>query len=369
MSKITAEKKFQLAPGEGVIGILGGGQLGRMMAIAAANMGYQTHIFSPDEDSPAFDVATFYTRAAYDDRKALAEFAQKVAVITIEFENIPLDSAEYLAQHTPFFPPPAAIGITQDRAAEKSFINGLDISTAPWRAVEELQQIPSYISELGDKAIIKTRRFGYDGKGQWLISPEKPLDMPLLQQELADIPVIIEGFCPFTKEISVIVSRFQDGRVCCYPVTENEHKNHILSVSRSPANISSRLAEIATESAISIAEALNYVGILAVEMFVTPDHRIVVNELAPRPHNSGHWTMDAAPCSQFEQHIRAICGLPAGAVYPCQTAEMVNIIGDDVTNWRNFLEKPHCHLHLYGKKEARSGRKMGHATTIIERGK
>jgi 5-(carboxyamino)imidazole ribonucleotide synthase len=362
----------QLSPGD-TIGILGGGQLGRMLAMAAARLGLKTHIFCPDADSPAFDVAAAKTIAPYENEPALQAFAEAVDVVTYEFENVPARTADLLAALRPVRPGPAALAVSQDRLTEKDFLTDLGIATAPYRSVEDAGALARAVGELGRPSILKTRRFGYDGKGQVMI--REGSDLGAVFRGLGGAPSILEGFVPFIKEISVIAARGLDGAFAAYDVTENVHANHILSVSRAPARIDAGCAAAAIATAKKIADALDYVGILAVELFVTeePDddgrlvQRIRVNETAPRVHNSGHWTLDGALCSQFEQHIRAIAGWPLGATrHHGAAVEMRNLIGDDVNAWPDILRDPGASLHLYGKAEARPGRKMGHVTRVLD---
>jgi 5-(carboxyamino)imidazole ribonucleotide synthase len=293
----------RLSPGD-TIGILGGGQLGRMLAMAAARLGLKSHIYCPDTDSPAFDVAGAKTVAAYEDEAALRAFAQSVDVITYEFENIPARTAEVLAALRPVRPGPAALAVSQDRLTEKDFVTSLGILTAPYRAVEDAGALARAVGELGRPAILKTRRFGYDGKGQ--VTIREGSDLGGIFRSLGGTPCILEGVVPFIKEVSVIAARSLDGAFVAYDVTENIHANHILSVSRAPAKLDPACAEAAIAVAKKIADALDYVGVLAVELFVTEEpgedgrlaQTIRVNETAPRVHNSGHWTLDGALCSQ-----------------------------------------------------------------------
>ncbi len=363
----------RLAPGD-TIGILGGGQLGRMLAMAAARLGLKTHIFAPEADSPAFDVSATQTRAAYEDEAALKAFAAAVDVVTYEFENVPAATAELLAALRPVRPGPAALAASQDRLTEKDFLTGLGIETAPYLPVEDGGALVRAIGKLGRPAILKTRRFGYDGKGQVMI--REGSDLGAIFRSLGGALAILEGVVPFIKEVSVIAARGLDGQFVAYDVTENVHANHILSVSRAPAKIDAEAAEAAIATAQKIADALDYVGVLGVEVFVTeeqdadgrPSQKIRVNEIAPRVHNSGHWTLDGAICSQFEQHIRAVAGWPLGSARRHGAAvEMRNLIGEEANSYAEILREPGACLHLYGKAEARPGRKMGHVTRILDR--
>jgi len=351
-----------LQPGA-VIGILGGGQLGRMLAMAAAQLGYHTHIYCPDDNNPAEQVTDRLSRKAYDDQEALAEFASQVDVITYEFENIPVETVEALVETTPVFPSSTVLKVSQDRLSEKDFLNDNGIPTAPYLAVDSLDNLRQATDKLGIPAVLKTRRFGYDGKGQVVIKSADQLEQAF--NDLGGKQLILEGFIPFTMEISVLVGRGQDGQIKTFVPVENQHKNHILDVSIAPANIQADIAEQATESAKKIVEALDYVGLLAVEYFVSADEpKLRVNEIAPRVHNSGHWTIEACPTSQFEQHIRAVSGLALGDTSLYGRAVMTNLIGDDILKYEELLRDAGANVHHYGKANARPGRKMGHVTRI-----
>jgi len=363
-----------LNPGD-TIGILGGGQLGRMLALAAARLGLKAHIFSPDQQSPAFDVAATHTIAAFEDEAALARFAKEVDVVTYEFENVPARTAAVLAEHGPVRPGPEALAASQDRLVEKNFLTSLGIETAPFAAVDDAGALAAAVARIGRPAILKTRRFGYDGKGQ--IAIREGTDLARAFDSLGGVPTILEGLVNFTKEVSVVAARGLDGEFKAYDVCENHHVNHILSTSHAPARISSDCAAEAVVCAKKIADALDYVGIIGVEMFVCEGsagngsavQTIKVNEIAPRVHNSGHWTLDGAVTSQFEQHVRAIAGWPLGATTRHGAAvEMRNLIGDEADAWAKILAEPGACLHLYGKAHARPGRKMGHVTRIFPQG-
>lgn len=356
-----------IAPG-GTIGILGGGQLGRMLAIAAAELGYHAHIYTPEQDAPAAEVAETTIIAAYNDAEALARFAQHVDVVTYEFENIPLTPVEALAKQVMVYPAPTILMQSQHRILEKSLLNHLGIATAPYRGVSSLQELQQAVGELGLPCVLKTCRMGYDGKGQMML--KEATDVERAWQHLSpsplqvEHPLILEGFIRFQMEISVIIARAQDGAMASYCPVRNIHSHHILSETIAPAPITPALAAEAERIARTIATGLDLVGLMAIEMFVTDSGEILVNELAPRPHNSGHWTIDACVTSQFAQTIRAICGLPLGSTARLCDARMVNLIGDDVKDWQKHLDDPNAKLHLYGKKEARPGRKMGHVTVL-----
>lgn len=361
---MTASSQVKLKPGDS-IGILGGGQLGRMLAMAASRLGFKCQVFSPDPDSPAFDVVLHATCAEYADVEALELFANDVDVITYEFENVPAAAAMVLAARRPVLPDYKVLETTQDRLAEKDFAARLGIATAAYADVASVEGLRSAVARIGLPAVIKTRRFGYDGKGQAIIREGDDLDRIWI--ELATKSAILEAFIPFEREISVIAARSADGHVECFDVTENEHGDHILKISRVPAAISDALAAQARGIAEAIANALNYVGVLAVEMFVVPGDNgptLLVNEIAPRVHNSGHWTLDGASVSQFEQHIRAIAGWPLGKPVRHGPVTMTNLIGDDVNGYERWLTVPGATVHLYGKGAPRPGRKMGHVTEV-----
>jgi 5-(carboxyamino)imidazole ribonucleotide synthase len=380
-----------LPPGS-VLGIVGGGQLGRMTALAAARLGYRCHVLTPESDSPAGQVAERSTVAPYEDRRALESFARAVDVITFEFENIPVETVRFLAAAKPTRPNADALAVAQDRIVEKSFINKLGIATAPWRAVESAEALAAAAREIGLPAVLKTARLGYDGKGQVKIAPggpgrqdEKPGarvaagsvdsgacapgdDLAAAWRAMGAERGILEAFVDLEREISVIVARGLDGRTAAYPAVENAHARHILDTTIAPARIPAALAEKARACTEKIAEALGIVGLLAVEMFVARDGRLLVNEIAPRPHNSGHWTLDACPTSQFEQLVRAVMGLPLGSVERHSDAIMTNLIGRAVEDWPKLAAESGACLHLYGKSEAREGRKMGHVTRLYPKG-
>jgi 5-(carboxyamino)imidazole ribonucleotide synthase len=361
---VTASKQVKLKPGD-AIGILGGGQLGRMLAMAASRLGLRCQVFSPDPDSPAFDVVQNATCAEYADVEALELFANDVDVITYEFENVPAATAMILAARRPVIPEQKILETTQDRLAEKDFVKRLGIGTADYADVSSAATLRAAIGKIGLPAVIKTRRFGYDGKGQAIIREGDDPDQ--VWADLATKSAILEAFIPFEREISVIAARSAAGQVECFDVTENEHRDHILKFSRAPADISEALAAQARGIAEKIAIALDYVGVLAVEMFVVQGKdgpRVLVNEIAPRVHNSGHWTLDGASISQFEQHIRAIAGWPLGKPVRHGPVTMTNLIGDDILGYEQWLTVPGATVHLYGKGPARPGRKMGHVTQV-----
>jgi len=353
-----------ILPGS-TIGILGGGQLGRMTAMAAATLGYRIHIYSPDADDPAKQVSAYSTTAAYDDEAALARFAATVDVITFEFENVPAETAEFLARLRPLRPDPAVLRITQDRLREKDFLRSIEVATTSYREVGDPAALARALRDLGVPAVLKSVRLGYDGKGQVKITSDAAVET--LWAEMGGPVGILERFVDFACEISVIVARSASGGWATYVPVENQHAHHILDTTIAPARINPEVAMRAEAIARHIAEKLDLIGVLAAEMFVTPDDQLLVNELAPRPHNSGHWTIDACCTSQFEQLVRAICGLPLGSTEQHSDAVMKNLIGDDVEKWREAINEPLAKVHLYGKKEARPGRKMGHVTRLSPR--
>ena len=349
---------------EATIGILGGGQLGRMLALAAARLGFKCHVFAPSPDSPAFDVVHRVTCADYTDTEALDRFAGDVDVITYEFENVPAETATFLAARVAVLPDPKILATTQDRLAEKTFVAGLGIRTADFAEVSGPTALAPAIAKIGRPAILKTRRFGYDGKGHATI--KNGTDPEAAWREIGGQPCILEAFVPFEREVSVVAARGHDGAVECFDVTENEHRDHILKVSRVPAALPQAAAAKARQIAETIAQKFNYVGVLAVEMFVLRGGaELLVNEIAPRVHNSGHWTLDGASVSQFEQHIRAVAGWPLARPIRHGRVEMTNLIGSEVDEYRDWLAVPGTAVHLYGKTAVRPGRKMGHVTRVF----
>ncbi len=356
-----------LAP-NATIGIVGGGQLGRMSALAAARLGYRCHVLTPETDSPASQVCAGTTQGAYEDPAALREFASLVDVITFEFENVSAEGLDLLASIRPVHPAPAILRISQDRIAEKTFLNDVaGVATAPWRPVLDQGALDAAITELGFPAVLKTTRLGYDGKGQAMLTGAH--DVAAAYAELSPKPLILEGFVDFAAEISVIVARGADGSAVAFDTVQNHHRNHILDITLAPAPIDPSIAEAAQNAALRVAEALELVGLLAVEMFVDGSGKVRVNEIAPRPHNSGHWTIDACPASQFEMHIRAVAGLPLPRPDRHSDAVMKNLVGPaEAALWPELLATPGLIPHLYGKMEAREGRKMGHVTRLFPKG-
>ncbi len=349
-----------LPPGS-TIGILGGGQLGRMLASAAAQLGYRTHVLAPDRESVAAQTASSLTRADYHNRIVLKDFAAACDVVTYEFENIDVAPVEWLADHVPVYPGPQALRVSQERVAEKRFVEGLGGHPARWAAVNSRADLEAGLAHTGTPAVLKTARFGYDGKGQMVIRMPAEADAAW---EAIGGPAVLEAFIDFAYEFSVLIARGQDGAVARYPVPRNVHEDAILRTSSlpAPAEVLAQ-AEETTALAVRIAEALDYIGVLACEFFVGADGP-VFNEMAPRVHNSGHWTIEGAVTSQFENHIRAICGLPLGDTkLTAPAVTMENLIGEDASRWAEILAEPGAHLHLYGKN-VRPGRKMGHVTRL-----
>jgi 5-(carboxyamino)imidazole ribonucleotide synthase len=356
---------MMLKPGA-TIGILGGGQLGRMLALAAAPLGFRCHVFSSERDACSFQVVSRATCAAFSDEAALEKFARDCDVITYEFENVPASAAAFLATRKPVLPDPRVLETTQDRLIEKNFVTALKIATSPYAGVGSEAELAAAVAKIGLPAVLKTRRLGYDGKGQ--VKIRKAGAMAEAWQEVAGAPCILEGFIDFEREVSVVAARSREGKVVSFDVTENEHRDHILKISRAPARIPPALAREARRIAQRIARAFDYVGVLAVEMFVVRrggKRALLVNEIAPRVHNSGHWTIDGASVSQFEQHIRAVAGWPLGNPVRLGRVEMTNLIGAEVNDYGRWLTLPGASVHLYDKGEARPGRKMGHVTRVF----
>ncbi len=349
------------------IGILGGGQLGRMSAIAASRLGYRTHVLADDPDSPAAQVACGVTIGSTDDPETLSRFADHVDVVTFEFENLSAAGLDLLAKQRPVHPSPAILRLTQDRVSEKSFINGSGAPTGPWVPVLNARDLEAAVGVLGLPAVLKTTRLGYDGRGQVILRTPDDLETALVR--VSPAPFILEAFIDFSCEISVIVARGQDGTVVAFDAVENRHRDHILDLTLAPAQVTPDILIAAREIATDIARSLELVGLMAVEMFIDRDGGILVNELAPRPHNSGHWTLDACAVSQFEMHIRAVAGLPLLPATRHSDAVMKNLVGpDELALWPDILRTPGLIPHLYGKTEARPGRKMGHVTRLFQKG-
>jgi 5-(carboxyamino)imidazole ribonucleotide synthase len=359
-----------LLPGA-TIGVMGGGQLGRMFAIAARRMGYRVHTFSPEENGPAAQFSDRATAASYEDEAAVAGFARAIDVLTFEFENIPRRTIEWAAREQVVRPGGEVVLIAQNRLREKEFLAGANFPVAPFRRVASVADLTSALEAIGRPSILKGAAFGYDGKGQQRIDPET--DLHAIWSEREDAECVVERVIDFEKEISVIVARGADGQTAVFPVCENIHRHHILDLTLAPARIAERFAEGARDLACEVAKRLELVGLLAVEMFLQDNGELIINELAPRPHNSGHWTIEGCVTSQFEQHVRAVCGLPLGRTDALRPAAMANLLGEiwaeGEPDWAAALAEPDVHLHLYGKREPRARRKMGHLTaraTTIE---
>ena len=349
------------------IGIVGGGQLGRMLAMAAARLGYRTVVLEPQADCPAAQVANSQIVAPYDDADALAELADASAVVTYEFENVPVAAAEALAASVPVFPPPRALEVSQDRLTEKTAINAMGIGTARFLAVDSDADLDAALAAFDDEGVLKTRRLGYDGKGQRVFRREAPAATQGVFAAMGSVPLILEALVPFEREISVIAARGRDGAVRVYDPAENVHRHGILHTSTVPAAAAPETLAAARDAAAAILAGLDYVGVIGVEFFVPDDGRVLVNEIAPRVHNSGHWTEAACAVSQFEQHIRAITGQILGDPARHSDCEMQNLIGDDIARVPQLLAEKDVVVHLYGKAEARPGRKMGHFTRLKAR--
>ena len=356
-----------LPPGS-TIGILGGGQLGRMLALAAAPLGLRCHIFCPDGESPAFDVAAAKTIASYEDPEALDAFAEAVDIVTFEFENIPAATAERLAARVPVRPGAEALSVTQDRLTEKTFLARHGLATAPFLPVADRDDLREALLRLGPLTVLKTRRFGYDGKGQAMLRGGEDPDAVL--DGIGRAPAILEGLVRFAAEISVVGVRGVGGEIVLYDATENVHRDGILRLSTVPARVAAKTAAEAGEAVRTVLEALDYVGALAIEFFVVAGgtdgagESLIANEIAPRVHNSGHWTIDACAVSQFENHMRAVAGWPLAPSARHADATMQNLIGEEADGWPGLVAEPGARLHLYGKREPRPARKMGHVTRL-----
>lgn len=359
-----------ILPGS-TIGVFGSGQLGRMFAIEARKMGYRVHTFSPDSDTPTGQVADIETSADYDDLMAVRTFAQSVDVLTFEFENVPSAAVDAAADFVEVYPRGEILHTTQNRLREKTFLSGNGFPVTPFRAVTSLEELHGAVNHIGTPCVLKTAGFGYDGKGQTKIVSSNDLETAF--SNLNGAPAVLEAFVAFEKEVSVVCARGRDGGSAQYGLIENDHANHILDVSFAPAIVSPAVFDEAIDIARNIAETLDYVGTLCVEFFLTSEGKLLVNELAPRPHNSGHLTFDACITSQFEQQLRAVCGLPLGSTEFYRPAAMANLLGDiwevGEPDWASALSVENTKLHLYGKLEPRKGRKMGHITATAETGK
>ena len=349
-----------------VIGVLGSGQLGRMFAIAARRMGYRVHTFSPDEDTPTGQVADVEITASYDDLDAVRSFASKVSAVTFEFENVPAATAAAAAECAPVRPSGEVLHITQHRLREKTFLAKSALPVTPFRRVDSVASLQEALKEFGFPAVLKSAGFGYDGKGQYTI--HRADELQKAWEAVGEQEAVLEAFIDFERELSVVAARCENGQFVHYGVVENRHRNHILDVTIAPASVAPSVEQDAVEIARTILEKLDVVGVLCVEFFLRKNGTLLVNELAPRPHNSGHFTFDASVTSQFEQQLRAVCGLPLGSVEQLAPAAMANILGDlwepNEPDWAAAASVPNVKLHLYGKLSARPGRKMGHLTAL-----
>ena len=358
-------KHERILPGA-TIGVLGSGQLGRMFAMQARRMGYRVHTLSPESDTPTGQISDLEINAAYDDLDAVRRFALDVDAVTIEFENIPAATLEAVAEIVPTHPNAHVLHTTQQRIREKTFLTRAGFPVTPFRHVRSESELTQAVAELGCPAVLKTADWGYDGKGQRKI--DAPAEASRLYAELGARDAVLEAFIDFKREVSIVAARAQDGMMVNFGVVENSHRNHILDYTLAPADLAPEVVRHAIEIAVSVLEELKVVGVLCVEMFVTREGELLINELAPRPHNSGHWTLDACVTSQFEQQLRAVCGLPFGSTEKLCAAAMVNLLGDawetGEPDWRGVCEIPNVKLHLYGKHAARTGRKMGHLTAL-----
>jgi len=349
-------------PPGSIIGIMGGGQLGRMTALAAANLGYRCHIYTEDTDSPAAQVSATTTVASYKDQAALTQFAKAVDLITYEFENIPLSSITLLKNIKAIRPSPSILAISQHRGKEKEFAEQHGVNVAPYKIIKKISDLESAIKTIGTPSVLKTCRFGYDGKGQIVIN--EPEEIHSAWNQLSSDDLVLEQFVEFEKEISIIIARDTNHKTKAYQPAENNHVDHILDATTVPADITDKTASMAADIGLKLAESLDLIGLLAVEMFVMGDGTVVMNEIAPRPHNSGHWTQDGAQTSQFEQFVRAITGQPLGETKMTRPVKMQNLIGDAVKQLPSFFNNPNAKIHLYGKQEVRPGRKMGHVNIL-----
>ncbi|MEM6811762.1 MAG: 5-(carboxyamino)imidazole ribonucleotide synthase [Pseudomonadota bacterium] len=347
---------------QNIVGILGGGQLGRMSAIAAARLGISTHIYCPEDHCPASLVTPYFTCAEYDNEAALEKFAKSVDVVTYEFENIPIDTVRFLKNYVPVYPGEQLLEVSQDREKEKAFLNNIGIPTAPWAPITSAADIEMTFGKWGiHEGVLKTARFGYDGKGQ--VKLNEGDDINKAWESLNTDKAVLEGLIDFDYEVSIIIARDLKGQCAVYPLTRNDHRNHILSVSTAPVH-NEEIEKQAASMARKLAEAVSLVGVLAIELFVTKDGNLLANEIAPRTHNSGHWTIDACAVSQFENHIRCVAALPVGMPGLHSKAKMINLLGDDITKLDDYLATDGANIHLYGKTDIKDGRKMGHVTII-----
>ncbi len=362
---MSVDPARRLQPGDR-IGIMGGGQLARMLALAAARLGLDAAIFSPETDSPAARVAADAIVAPYEDLDAVRRFASSCAAVTYEFENVPVETARAAGERAVLRPGAQALEAAQDRLTEKTFLHRAGAATVAFEPVDDAHGAESALDALGGEMILKTRRFGYDGKGQARVS--SPAEARAAFEAIGSRPAIAEALAPFERELSVVAARSLDGAVKAFPLAQNRHSDGILRESLAPAAVTPAMEAEALRIATAVLEALDYVGVIAVELFALADGALLVNEIAPRVHNTGHWTMDACACDQFEQHVRAVAGWPLGDPAPQSRARMINLIGEDAAGWARWLETPGARLHLYAKREIRDGRKMGHVNLIAPLG-
>lgn len=345
------------------IGIIGGGQLGRMLAMAAARLNFRVIILEPQADCPAAQLASEQIVAAYDDPDALDALSRACDVVTYEFENVPVAAAQRLEAAVPVYPPSKALEVAQDRLVEKQFLNACGIPTAGFRAVDDQDDLTAALVEFGGQGVLKTRRLGYDGKGQRVFRSIDDDSRGAFEQ-LGSVPLILESLVPFEREVSIIAARGEDGRVQSYDIAENVHRNGILHTSVVPAAVSEGMTDAASAAAKRLMDALGYVGVIGIEFFAMADGSLIANEIAPRVHNTGHWTEAACVVSQFEQHIRAVAGLSLGDPRRHSDCRMTNLIGSEIEDVSRWLQQADVLVHLYGKTEARPGRKMGHVTEL-----
>lgn len=353
---------FPLPPGS-TIGILGGGQLGRMLAQAAGRLGFDVAVLEPETDAPAARVAATAITGAYDDPKALEALAKAADVVTYEFENVPARAVEHLLKlGCEVAPGPKALAVAQDRVEEKTFLNSVGAATVAFEAVDSVKEAEAAATKLGAPCLLKTRRDGYDGKGQvWI---DQASDAAAAFKTLGGKPAILEAQAEFVRELSIIAARGRDGEHAVYPLGENHHENGILRRTRAPAKVTDAVTARAEKIATEVLAGLDYVGVIGIELFELEDGTLLVNEIAPRVHNTGHWTQDGCPVSQFEQHIRAVAGWPLGPTEALAEVEMTNLLGDEAGNWAEYAAEPHTRVHLYGKRDAKPGRKMGHINRV-----
>ena len=359
---------MKIVPPGSTVGVLGSGQLGRMFALSARAMGYRIHTYSPERDSPTGHVADVEVSAAYEDLDRLKAFAKGIDILTFEFENVPRAALDEVERHVPVRPSGEALWVSQNREREKEFLRRVRVPVAGWAPVRTSEELSAALSSVGVPAVLKTAAFGYDGKGQGKISSKDEKEAERAWGSLGRVPCVLESFIAFEREVSVVAARGADGSVAFFPPFENEHSRHILDVTTCPALLSTFEETQAYEITRTILDALSYVGVLCIEFFHTRDGRLLVNEIAPRPHNSGHLTIDACVASQFDQQLRAVCGLPLGSTALLRPAALANLLGDlwaaGTPRWESACAMPGVALHLYGKKEPRPGRKMGHLTAL-----